>query len=88
MRSFEPGTCVGRYRVLRLLGAGGMGQVYAAGDLGLGRKVDSSLSTPSASRALCGSGLRGPFWGIAPLSRALLTSAARFAQLRDSSSLM
>ncbi len=33
------GTVVDHYRVMRLLGRGGMGEVYLARDLKLGRKV-------------------------------------------------
>ena len=37
--SLRAGTIVSRYRVERLIGAGGMGEVYAAVDTSLGRKV-------------------------------------------------
>jgi serine/threonine protein kinase/Tol biopolymer transport system component len=37
--SIAPGTILGRYRVERLVGAGGMGEVYAATDTQLGRSV-------------------------------------------------
>ncbi|MEX2271869.1 MAG: protein kinase [Vicinamibacterales bacterium] len=37
--SFMVGTSLGHYRILRLVGKGGMGDVYAADDLTLGRTV-------------------------------------------------
>src|SRR5882672_8873194 len=50
----QPGDCLGRYTVRALLGTGGMGQVFAAWDPGLGRTIALKVLRPD--RAVQSSG--------------------------------
>jgi len=46
--TIAPGTLVDHYKVRRLLGRGGMGEVYLARDMGLGRRAALKLLRPEA----------------------------------------
>jgi len=46
--TLQPGVVVASYRIVRMLGRGGMGEVYLARDMGLGRKVALKVIRPGA----------------------------------------
>ena len=51
-RALDPGTLVGRYVIVRKIGAGGMGVVYAAHDPELGRVVAVNLLRPGGEPSM------------------------------------
>jgi len=51
VEELAPGTVVGRYRIVRTVGAGAMGTVYAADDPQLGRQIALKLLRPDRARA-------------------------------------
>ena len=51
--SIPAGTKLGRYEVRHLIGAGGMGEVYAARDPKIGRDVASALEARAKAVASC-----------------------------------
>jgi serine/threonine-protein kinase len=46
------GTCLGKYQVVRLIGEGGMGAVYEAVHLGIGKKVAIKVMSPDLAENL------------------------------------
>src|SRR5215468_5646857 len=47
-----PGTCLGKYQVVRLIGEGGMGAVYEGVHLGIGKKVAIKIMSPDLAANL------------------------------------
>jgi serine/threonine protein kinase len=51
--ALSPGSKLGSYEVLSAIGAGGMGEVYRARDLRLGREVAIKVLPGSVARSGC-----------------------------------
>src|SRR5688572_16742822 len=45
--TLAPGTCLGKYRVVRLIGEGGMGAVYEGLHLEIGKRVAIKMMSPA-----------------------------------------
>ena len=71
----EPGTRLGKYEVLRLLGAGGMGAVYEANHAEIGKRVAVKVLSPAIAAI---PGARARF-----LREAQLTSKVRHPNIVD-----
>src|SRR6188472_4443608 len=50
--TLAPGTCLGKYQVVRLLGEGGMGAVYEGIHVAIGKKVAIKVMSPALAENL------------------------------------